>query len=155
MEVKLAGGATEHPRSAALCFAMCTPKRVNMNVHVFLGNPEKVRTIFQRNIHRKLKDQARRAVPHSFAITLFSNRPLAHGVCSLEQLTPSAFGRPHHGATTLDELRLLRLRETRASSSDHAAIVANRRSPAQLLDAYGMILSERRGVVEAAPREAR
>jgi len=127
--VKLTRHTTKHPRRAALCFAMCTTQSMHVRVHVFLGHREKLRTIFQRGFHRKLKDQARRPVPSSVAVPFFLGSALAYCIGRFEQLTPASFGCTHHLAAALDETRAASLRETR--TSDHEAIVANPDSGAQ------------------------
>jgi hypothetical protein len=100
-EAELARQPTQHPGRATLRFAVSAPERMDVCMHVFLGQREKLRTIFQRGFHRKLEDQARRPVPDA-ALTFFPCRALAHRVGGFEELAPATRSRSHHGAAVLD-----------------------------------------------------
>lgn len=118
-EAKLTCNPAEHRRRATLCFTMCTTKGMNVCVHVFLRDSEKLCTIFQRGFHRKLQDQTRGAVPDAFSFSFFLRGALADGISRLEELTPSSLCRSNHRTALLEESGRACFGEARTSSSNH------------------------------------
>ncbi len=118
-------------------------------MHVFSRDREQLLTIFQRGFHRKLQDEARRAVPGAFPTTFLLRGPLAHHVGRPKQLAPSTFRRSDHVSAPFDERGRSCLRERRPSSCHHEAIVAN---PASRAQCYGVDLIARCGRVQSHER---
>jgi len=102
---------------------MRTAQGVNVHVNVFLCERSKERTIFQRGFHRKLKDQARRPVPNAFACFVLDSA-FTDGVSRFEEIAPASFARSDEAAASFDERRSARLRDRRAPTACHTAIVA-------------------------------
>jgi hypothetical protein len=96
---------------------MCTTKDVHVRVHVFSSDREKLFTIFTRGFHRKLQDEARRSVPDA-SLVFFFDSAFAHRIRGRKELAPTAFGRPHHLAPSLDELRRARFYEAWTTPRD-------------------------------------
>jgi hypothetical protein len=110
---------------------MGAAERVDVHMHVFLRESEKERTIFQRGFHRKLKDQTRRSIPDASG-RLVLDSALTDRIGRVEEIAPATFTRSNEASAPLVESRRTRLRDRRAPTACHVAIVAGRTQSAQL-----------------------